>query len=134
MQGIWKKLNLKDQSKIIVLKAPDSFGVHYKDFVDIEVITTPKNSEGIDFFLIFVQSRDTIQKYTEELIAKTAGDTIVWFAYPKDSSKRYTCNFNRDTGWEPLMKTGFSGVRQVAIDEDWSALRFRRIEYIKSRK
>ena len=26
---------------------------------------------------------------------------------------------------------GFEGVWQVAIDEDWSALRFRRIEYIK---
>ncbi len=26
---------------------------------------------------------------------------------------------------------GFEGVRQVAIDEDWSALRFRRVEYIK---
>lgn len=26
---------------------------------------------------------------------------------------------------------GFAGVRQVAIDDDWSALRFRRVEYIK---
>jgi hypothetical protein len=25
-------------------------------------------------------------------------------------------------------------VRQVAIDEDWSALRFRRVEHIKSMK
>ena len=27
---------------------------------------------------------------------------------------------------------GFDTVRQVAIDEDWSALRFRRAEYIRS--
>jgi hypothetical protein len=27
---------------------------------------------------------------------------------------------------------GFEGVRQVAIDEDWSALRFRRAEYIRT--
>ncbi len=27
--------------------------------------------------------------------------------------------------------TGFDTVRQVAIDEDWSALRFRRVEFIK---
>jgi aryl carrier-like protein len=27
---------------------------------------------------------------------------------------------------------GFDSVRMVAIDEDWSALRFRRVEFIKS--
>ena len=27
---------------------------------------------------------------------------------------------------------GFEPVRQVAIDEDWSALRFRRVEHVKT--
>ena len=52
----------------------------------------------------------------------------------KGSSKRYTCDFNRDTGWHVLGEAGFEPVRQVAIDEDWSALRFRRVEFIKSFK
>ena len=30
-----------------------------------------------------------------------------------------------------MRSAGFDTVRQVAIDEDWSALRFRRLEYIK---
>jgi len=55
----------------------------------------------------------------------------LWFAYPQGTSKRYTCEFNRDTGWSALRSAGFDTVRQVAIDEDWSALRFRRVEYIK---
>lgn len=50
----------------------------------------------------------------------------------KASSKRYRCEFNRDTGWASVGATGFEPVRQVAIDEDWSALRFRRVEFIKS--
>jgi hypothetical protein len=57
---------------------------------------------------------------------------VVWFAYPKGTSKRYRCEFNRDTGWAAVGAAGFEGVRQVAIDEDWSALRFRRPEFIKS--
>ena len=52
-------------------------------------------------------------------------------AYPKGSSKNYTCDFNRDTGWQVLGNLGWEGVRMVAIDTDWSALRFRRVEYIK---
>jgi hypothetical protein len=56
---------------------------------------------------------------------------MLWFAYPKKSSVNYTCDFSRDTGWEILGRHGFEGVRMVAIDQDWSALRFRRVEYIK---
>lgn len=59
---------------------------------------------------------------------------LLWFAYPKGTSKKYKCDFNRDDGWEPLRKLGFDTVRQVAIDEDWSALRFRRVEFIKRPK
>jgi len=44
----------------------------------------------------------------------------------------YRCDFNRDTGWVALGEIGFEGVRQIAIDEDWTALRFRRVEFIKT--
>ena len=56
----------------------------------------------------------------------------MWFAYPKGTSKRYKSEINRDTGWQALGKSGFEPVRAVAIDEDWSALRFRRVEFIKT--
>ena len=52
--------------------------------------------------------------------------------YPKGSSRKYRCEFNRDSGWPVLGAAGFEPVRMVAIDEDWSALRFRRVEHIKS--
>ena len=52
-------------------------------------------------------------------------------AYPKSTSKKYKCEFNRDSGWPVLGAAGFEPVRMVAIDEDWSALRFRRVEHIK---
>jgi len=46
--------------------------------------------------------------------------------------KKYTCDISRDNGWQALGELGFEGVRMVAIDEDWSAVRFRRAEYIKT--
>jgi len=55
------------------------------------------------------------------------------FAYPKGTSKKYKCDFNRDTGWDKLKEAGFDTVRSIAIDEDWTGLRFRRKEFIKSR-
>lgn len=36
------------------------------------------------------------------------------------------------TVWDPLGQAGFGPVRQIAIDADWTALRFRRVDPIKS--
>ena len=61
-----------------------------------------------------------------------AEDGLLWFAYPKGTSKKYVCEFNRDTGWAELGKFDLEPVRQIAIDEDWTALRFRRAQNIKT--
>jgi len=59
--------------------------------------------------------------------AKADGDATIWFAYAKDFSKKYTCETNCDNGWNALGAAGFESVRLVAIDEDWSAKRYRRV-------
>ncbi len=59
---------------------------------------------------------------------------MVWFAYPKGSSKKYKAEINRDRGWEALGKKGFEAVRAVAIDLDWSGIRFRQVTFIKTMK
>ena len=48
------------------------------------------------------------------------------------TSKRFKCDFSRDTDWAVLGERSFEPLRLVAIDEDWSALRFRRVEFIKT--
>jgi hypothetical protein len=82
--------------------------------------------------LAFATRQAEVDTLSRLLAARAEGDALVWFAYPKGASKRYQCEFNRDTGWNAIRSSGFDTVRQVAIDEDWSALRFRRVEYIKS--
>ena len=44
----------------------------------------------------------------------------------------YKSDIDRDHGWKTLNDAGFYGIRLVAIDNDWSALRFRSIKFIKS--
>ena len=54
-------------------------------------------------------------------------DAIFWMAYPKGTSKRYKgADINRDTAHARMGKLGFEGVSLVAIDDDWSAMRFKR--------
>jgi hypothetical protein len=72
------------------------------------------------------------QLNTATLFQAADGDAQLWMVYPKGSSKKYKCEFNRDTGWTALGVAGYEPVRQVAIDEDWSALRFRKVAFIKT--
>lgn len=134
MQEIWKKLNFKDHTSAVILNAPTSFESTIAALENVEVIRAEPIEGDVNFFLFFVQEKSKVTQLTSEVLLKTSGDVVAWFCYPKASSKNYSCDFNRDNGWDTLTENGFGGVRQVAIDQDWSALRFRRTEFIKSRK
>lgn len=132
MSAVFKKLNLKEQKEICVINAPESFEAEVAQLEGVTVQRSLDAGKGIDFSLAFVTKQAEVDALASLVAQKAQGDATIWFAYPKGSSKRYTCEFNRDTGWDALGQAGFEGVRQVAIDEDWSALRFRRVEYIRS--
>jgi hypothetical protein len=100
----------------------------------VRVFRRIEDMKALAFALSFVTQRAELHRLSRKLSAKAAGDAILWFAYPKGTSKKYSCDFNRDDGWEVLRQAGFDSVRQVAIDDDWSALRFRRVEFIKQSK
>lgn len=132
MTPLFQKLNLKDQAEILVLNAPESFEAELEALEPRTVWQDLYDAEDITFALVFVTEQAQVDDWATAIAAKTQGDAVIWFAYPKMTSKKYQCDFNRDTGWATLGTLGFEGVRQVAIDADWSALRFRRVEFIKT--
>lgn len=134
MADLWKKLNLKDQQQVVVLDSPESFEPALEGLDSVTVVRDLRAAKKVEFLIAFVTQQAQIERVAARLGAKAPGDPLIWFAYPKGSSKRYQCDFNRDSGWQSLGDAGFEGVRQVAIDEDWSALRFRRVENIKTMK
>jgi hypothetical protein len=134
MTPLFNKLNLKGQTEIVVLNAPESFERELDALAGVTVHRDASAVERVEFALAFVITTAELAAAADAVLAKAQGDAVVWFAYPKGTSKRYKCEFNRDSGWTPLGAAGFEGVRQVAIDEDWSALRFRRVENIKTMK
>lgn len=131
---LFSKLNFKNQDPIAVLDAPESFAPEISAMSGEATVLTefPGEASKTPFVLAFAKSQKEVDAIALMFSEKTEGDALLWIAYPKGSSKKYRCDFNRDTGWEMLGKLGFEPVRQVAIDEDWSALRFRRVEFIKS--
>ena len=133
MASIFEKLNLKDRQEMVVLNAPASFEV---ELAQLPVMTIHHRLESVaetGFLLAFVTRQSEVDALSPQIASRAKGDAVVWFAYPKGTSKKLKCDFNRDMGWDALKASGFDTVRAVAIDEDWTGLRFRRVEFIKSR-
>lgn len=136
MTPLFKKLNLKDESRIAVLNAPDEFAAQLRDLSAampaLELTTKAAPGSGLRWGLAFAPSAALRDRYAALPAAALEGDAVLWIAYPKGGSKRYRCDYNRDGDWSVLEAAGFRPIRQVAIDDDWSALRFRRSAFVKA--
>jgi hypothetical protein len=133
MTPVFKKLNFKAHKHIVCLNAPISFQTELKAMSkEAEIFESLSSLKSIEFAIVFATTQSQIDKAATQLNKKLMADGVLWFCYPKGTSKRYTCEFNRDTGWKFLGELGYEPVRQVAIDEDWSALRFRNPDFIKT--
>lgn len=99
-----------------------------------EIDTEIAKGSPYAFVLAFAEMKSDLTKRIDSVKDHLTEDAVLWFAYPKKSSKQYRSDITRDQGWQPLGDLGFEGVRQVAIDADWSALRFRQARHIKTLK
>jgi hypothetical protein len=127
---IFDKLNLKDQETVVVINSPHSFEDELRKLKSVKIVRDTQGLSSVEFAIAFVTQRKEVDRAAQKLIKKLAADATLWFAYPKGTSKTIKSEVNRDTGWDVLGSAGFDTVRLVAIDADWSALRFRRKEYI----
>jgi len=133
VESLIKKLNFKSNSEILTLNVPNDLTPILDLFLSETICINDVNQiANIEFALIFVLEQNAIDDILPLIKNKLLGDCIIWFCYPKKSSKKYKCNIDRDHGWEILGTYGFEPVRQISINEDFSALRFRKIEHIKN--
>lgn len=135
MDEILKKLKYKDQVRIAVINAPDGFRNRITSLLPGVQIDTEINARYLyEFMIAFTPASIDVQKIGPACIHNLSDDGKLWMAYPKNHSRRSAADINRDHGWNSVEETGFRRVSQVAVDNDWSAVRFRNAKYVKSGK
>jgi hypothetical protein len=136
MTPLFDKLHLKAERQLVVLDAPASFEPELAALQSLGDTVRVARAAQPDtrFAIAFVVTQAALDAAARLLAAQAADDAVLWFAYPKQSSKKYRCEFHRDSGFDVLGELGYEAVRMVAIDTDWSALRFRKAEHIKTLK
>lgn len=75
-----------------------------------------------DVVLAFVARQEDLES-AEQAVAAARADRLAWISYPKGGS--LGTDLNRDRLAAALAARGVQPVRQVSIDDTWSALRFR---------
>ncbi len=133
MKSLLTKLNYKGQKRISVINAEESFissiSSELKDVI-IDQEIDPRYP--YEFIILFVTKVSELDFLAPMALHNLMADGVLWFCYPKKTSKKYSTDIDRDHGWKILNDSRLYGVRMVTINADWSALRFRNIKYIKS--
>jgi hypothetical protein len=117
------KLQIKPGQRLAVLNAPAGrLALLAGELPGIAV--TEGVAGRVDSVLLFVHSLGETARLLGSAIEAVPPGRPLWIAYPKGSSGVRT-DVNRDRLWEAVQPTGWRPARQVALDEVWSAMRFR---------
>jgi hypothetical protein len=123
-----QKLQIHAGQKLLILNAPEGY-LYKLGALPEGVIVSQTPEEAFDFVQLFVKSIAELEENGPIAIQAVKYDGLLWICYPKQTSGIKT-DINRDTGWRVIQKAGLRPVTQIAIDETWSALRFRPSERV----
>ena len=126
MQETLKKFKFKSNG--VVLNAPEQLKKEFEKLgftTDFDKNTTSANT------LVFINNNEEYRRFLTTNLHKIERDSVLWFAYPKGTSKIKT-DINRDTIRVTSEGFGITTVTAISIDETWSALRFRPVDKVGS--
>lgn len=86
-----------------------------------EGVTVAKAMDKAATALVIAEGADPLRKVLDKQKAALAKPAALWVLYPKANK----ADINRDTLWPILTDYGLRPITQIAVDETWSALRFR---------
>ncbi|HET8656203.1 MAG TPA: hypothetical protein VFL93_11855 [Longimicrobiaceae bacterium] len=112
-----RKLNVKRGMTVRVLGKPAD--------VDLQELSISQVA-GADGVLLFARTLAELEATAQPLLEAAAADHLAWLAYPK--AGQLGTDLNRDIIWRHLLERGVQGVRQIALDGVWSAMRFRPVK------
>ncbi len=89
MDSIFKKLQFKNQGRVLLLNSPEEFSAHVEAMAGLtEIHQQILAGNKYRFVLIFVKSSNDILEYFKFLNENLEEDPFLWFAYPKKIFKK----------------------------------------------
>lgn len=118
-----KKLLIKPSGRVLIVNAPEGYLNRITPLPEGATLAEA-DAAGCDLVQLFCRNKADVDALAAAAIAAVKPGGVLWLCYPKRGPKVQT-DINRDTGWETVKGAGWGPVMQIAIDDTWSALRFR---------
>jgi hypothetical protein len=121
-----KKLQIKTGAKVLVLEAPDGYLQELEPLPDGAQVR--QRADGaFDVVQLFATAKKELDHGIPAALRATKPGGVLWISWPKQTAKRVT-DLTRDSLREYVERFGLQPVASIAVNEVWSALRFKRIE------
>lgn len=130
-RAIARKLGLNPGMRALIIAPPPGYLKLLRPMPEGLTVSS-KTGAAYPFVQVFATRLSDISKFAEKLRKYAAPNALVWVTYPKQSSK-LKGDLSRDVIREAMNGPGWRAVSIVAIDEIWSALRFRPAGQVGSR-
>ena len=128
-----RKLRLAPEHRVAVLNAPDGYVDQLRPGPSA-IETEVGQSEPYDVVLLFVNDVDELRRLGPIAIRAAKANGLLWITYPKGGKTRGVTDLpatpwwvRRDVLGEITSEKGLKPVAFVAIDDNWTALRFKRV-------
>ena len=122
-RSVAQKLLIRE-GQLVVLIDPPAGGAGLLGTLPEGVRIEPSASAEAEVAIVFVRDRAALEAVWPAVGATLRPSTVLWLCYPKRGHGVAT-DLTRDHGWAPVHASGYDPVTQIAIDDTWSALRWR---------
>jgi hypothetical protein len=116
--SVASKLQIKPGQSVCVIGRPPDVTLDLGH--EPSVVQDPERSDAV---IAYATNRAELGRVSAPLMAAARRDALTWVAYPK--AGQLGTDLNRDTLAALVHASGVRPVRQIAIDDVWSALRLR---------
>jgi len=114
---LWQKLFIKG-GKVLLMHAPAGYD---KLFAGSPATVSTRGGGSADTVVLFAKDVAPLESSLPTAIGRLGPSATLWIAYRKGDKA-----LHRDTLWKLAGEHGYTGVSLVAVDDVWSAMRFKR--------
>lgn len=122
-KSVPRKLQMKPNRTVLFVNAPDGYEAAIGPLPEGTFVLR-KPAGHVDVIQVFVTSRGELERWIPELKPHVGPAGMFWVTYRKGTSGG-AADVGRDSIHEYARTVGMQPVAQVAIDDDWSALRLK---------
>lgn len=133
LSAMAKKLRLLAEHSVVVLNAPAGFEAQLQPGPKM-VASELRANDTFDAVVLFVHNADELRRLGPAAIQASKPDGLLWISYPKGGPARGATDLpatpwwvQRDVLGEITSETGYKPVAFIAVDDTWTALRFKRV-------